>query len=197
MTNNDQFEKFNLVNNAVKTEEVFDYIGSKIFKEDAYRITYACPYHTDDLPSLNVDVGSGRFNCFACDNKGGGSYAAAKYYLEQQAGTKVGQLAVIDFLIQINPALEIYKPMFTIKQKAKYERGVNKAKNFRQRIKSNDMTHSLVNNVQNLTVEEKKVFIDAIMTGMDVDFIAQNIITSQSKEDKGGSQEFLDLLGED
>lgn len=192
-----EFEKYELVNKAVRTEEVFDYIGAKIDADDRLRRRYCCPYHTDDLPSLNVDLQTGRFNCFACDNKGGGSYAAAKYYLEDQAGTKVSAITVINFLMEINPAIAMYKPMFVVKSHREYEYGVNKRRAFERRPGKNNSGHILRNNLASLTEKEHANYIDAVMMGLSDEFIGTNLITRFKPASRELPSELIDLLGDD
>lgn len=193
----DQLEKFNQLNSMVSVEDVFDYIGAKLEKQDGFRNTYSCPYHADESPSLLVDNNSGKFNCFACECGGVGAYSAAKYYLKETNNVKPTVMMVVNFLAEINPTVEQYKYLFAVRTQREYEYGTNKKAEFRNRFKANPHASTLAVIRRNMNAQQMAIYIDAVMTNMPEEFILKALGVQEKKEVKEGSQEFLDLLGED
>ena len=194
---NDVFEKINQLNLVVGPEEVFDFIGADIAKDDGLRITYTCPYHTDDSPSLLVTPRDGKFNCFACACGGQGAYSCAKYYLAFTNNGKPTMMDVVNFLCQINPKVEQFKYLFEVRRVRAYESGVNKRKEFSRRLITDQNTTALAVQRRHLNAEQMAAYIDAVMTGLPEEFIIQAVGVKQSKHKDEGSAEFLALLGED
>lgn len=190
----DFLERINQLNFMVSVEEVFDYIGAELAKEDPYRITYSCPYHTDDSPSLLVDKDKGKYNCFACECGGIGAYSAAKYYLAHTNNTKPTAMMVVEFLCEINPQIEQYKYLFAAKSRRQYDYGQDKRKAFNNRIKFEPPSVRLTVLRKSFTKEQMAVYIDAVMTGMSDEFILDALGVRNKKEEQEGSKEFLSLL---
>lgn len=193
---NDTFEKFNQLNLMVSAEDVFDYIGASLEKDDGFRLTYSCPYHADDLPSLLVEKNSGKYNCFACECGGIGGYSCAKYYLQQTNNTKPTTMMVVNFLIEINPNVEQYKYLFSVKARPKYDYSQNKRRDFNNRVRIPDPATTLAVHKRGLDDKNVAIYIDAIMTDMPEEFVVHTLGVRDKKNQPEGSEEFLSLLGE-
>lgn len=194
----DKFEKFNQLNLMVSVEDVFDYIGAQVEKEDGFRITYSCPYHSDDLPSLLVDQQTEKFNCFACECGGHGAYSCAKYYLAFTNNVKPTVIQVVNFLETINPSVGAIKHLFAVRQHREYDTSINKRKDFRNRLVFDGHTAAINAQKKNFTIEQKKIYIDAVMTGMPDEFIMTALKIRQSaNRSSEGSKEFKSLIGEE
>lgn len=190
----DVFEKFNQLNLIVSPEDVFDYIGADLAKEDGFRSTYSCPYHADDSPSLLVDTRTGKFNCFACECGGNGGYACAKYYLQQTNNAKPTVMMVVNFLAEINPQVEQFKYLFAVRTTREYDYTQNKRNDFKNRIESKPHTAALAVKRKTMNGKQMAVYIDAIMTNMPEEFILQALGVKDDKNTTEGSEAFLTLL---
>ena len=192
----DILDRIAQLNIMVNVEDVFEYIGASLEKEDGFRSTYSCPYHTDDSPSLLVDKQSGKFNCFACECGGVGAYSCAKYYLTFTNNAKPTLMMVVDFLTEINPQVGQYKHLFNTVRKRTYEYGQNKRKEFNNRVKVTTPATLIAVNKKSFTSDQMATYIDAVMTGMPDEFIVQALGIHSKKEEKEGTKEFLSLLEE-
>lgn len=194
----DHFEKFNQLNAMVTVEEVFDFIGARVDKTDGYKTTYACPYHSDDLPSLIVDKQRGMFNCFACDCGGSGAYACAKYYLQFTNNVKPTALEVVSFLQDINPNVIHIRHLFTVRQVREYDHTVNKRKQFNNRLGITTKKQAIEARKKRFTDEQIKIYIDSIMTGMPEEFMFKTLNIEKGRSgDTSVSKELEALLGDD
>lgn len=192
----DEFEKYNLVNSIITPDEVFDAIGASLDKDAGTHFVYTCPYHTDDLPSLNINKSTGQFNCFACNNKGSGAYGAAKYYLFQTEGHKPSPLSVITFLSEINNRVEQFRYLFSVRVQREYDHTQDKRKSFTQRSKIENPMDVLLARHKNWTPEQSAIYIDGIMNNMPDELLLQLIDKKKHKEMYEESDEFLSLLGD-
>jgi len=190
----DFLERLNQLNLMVSVEEVFDYIGASLAKEDGYRNTYTCPYHTDDSPSLLVEKQTGKYNCFACECGGIGAYSCAKYYLTQTNNMKPTTMMIVEFLCEINPNVEQYKYLFAVRSRRQYDYGQNKRKEFSNRLVMDSHKTKLAVLKKSFNPQQMATYIDAIMTGMPDEFIIQALGIQDKKEEAIGSKEFLSLL---
>ncbi|MFF2798243.1 CHC2 zinc finger domain-containing protein [Lysinibacillus xylanilyticus] len=198
MSTQDHFEKFNQVNLIVSPEDIFDYMGAERAKEDGFKITYSCPYHADDSPSLIVDTRTGNFNCFACSCGGRGGYSCAKYYLEFQGSSKPTAMMVVNLMCEINPKVENYKYLFQVTARPDYNYEVNKRQDFKNRVKFTDHSATISVIKRSMTDEQVATYIDAVMTNMPEEFIIQALGVKERKNNNSleGSKEFLALLGD-
>lgn len=190
----DILDRIAQLNIMVNVEDVFDYIGASLEKEDGYRNTYSCPYHADDSPSLLVDKQSGKFNCFACECGGVGAYSCAKYYLTHTNNSKPTLMMVVDFLCEINPQIEQYKYLFNTVSKRTYDYTQNKRKEFQNRVRVTTPSTLIAVKKKSFTPDQMATYIDAVMTGMPDEFILQALGIQNKKEEAEGTKEFLSLL---
>lgn len=191
------FEKFDRLNSLISVEEVFDFINAVQHKSEGFVYTYECPYHEDASPSLMVDIGSGKFNCFACDCGGSGAYSAAKYYLTMTESTKPGVLKVVDFLSSINREVESIRHLFAVRQTRTYERGVDKKRDFLNRTRYKTPKDMLNAYKTRFNEQQKAMYIDAIMTNMPDEFIITIMGIQNDGKEKKGSEAFSSLLNDD
>jgi hypothetical protein len=192
----DEFEKYNLVNSVVSPDEVFDAIGATLDKDAGTHFVYTCPYHTDDLPSLNINKSTGDFNCFGCDNKGRGAYGAARHYLFKTDGHKPSPLSIITFLSEINPRVEQFRYLFSVRVQREYDHDQDKRKIFGQRSKIINPMDVLFARHKNWTPEQSAIYIDGIMHNMPDELLLQLIDKKKHKEMFEESNEFLSLLND-
>lgn len=193
---NQGFEKFNQLNLLVSPEDIFDYIGADLAKNDGFKLTYSCPYHADDSPSLLVDSRTGKFNCFACECGGSGAYSCAKYYLQHQNNSKPTVMMVVDFLCEINPGVEEFKYLFSVGARPKYDYAHDKRKSFNNRVKLPNPATLISAKKRTLDDHQIAIYIDSVMTGMPEEFVVNTLGLLDNKKQKAGSEEFLSLLGE-
>lgn len=196
MKSSDEFEKYDLINSVVSPEDVFDFIGAEIAKDGGHNFTYICPYHDDYLPSLNVDKTTGSFNCFGCDNKGRGAYKAAKHYILMTEDRNPSAIEVVDFLKQINPSIERYRHLFTVKQQKPYEKFENKKEKFRNRSKSASSSSILTARLGSLSLESKAKYIDAVMNNLPDDLILRIVDPTAHKKAEEDLTAFMNLVKE-
>lgn len=190
------FEKYNLINAVVTPDEVFDAIGATLDKDAGTHFVYTCPYHTDDLPSLNINKSTGQFNCFGCDNKGSGAYGAAKHYLFKTEGHKPSPLSVITFLSEINPKVEQYRYLFSVRVQREYDHTQDKRKSFSNRSKHTNPMDALIARHKEWTPEQSAIFIDGIMNNLPDELLLQLIDKKKHQELYEESDQFLSLLGD-
>lgn len=190
----ESFEKFNQLNLIVSPEDVFDFIGARLEKDDGTRLTYSCPYHTDDSPSLLVDKQTGKYNCFACECGGIGGYSCAKYYLTQTNSVKPTVLMTVNFMEEVDHRIGQFKYLFTVRQQREYEHGNNKRSNFLNRIKVPEPSTTLAVNRKYMNDEQVKMYIDSIMTNMPEEFMVSTLGIERTEYQEKGSDEFLTLL---
>jgi len=70
---------------------------------------YSCPFHSDGDPSFYYNLEMNRYNCFACNRKGG-VYSLVKEWLKFDKQTNaVGFKEVQIFLQKVNPEYEVVK----------------------------------------------------------------------------------------
>ena len=193
----DIYEKFDRVNAIVSPADVLDFMGAELAKEDGFKLTYTCPYHTDDTPSLLVDAQNGSFNCFACDFKGRGAYSAAKYYLQFQNNSKPSMMMVITFMEEVNPLVGQFRYLFEFRGNTEYDFEADKRADFKNRFKSTSFETTVNLAKKKFTPQEMKIYIDAIMNNMPVEFIMKALKLEGKKSIEKGSAEFLALLGEE
>lgn len=191
----DNFEKFNRLNEIVSPADVFDSMGAVLAKNDGLKLTYACPYHTDDSPSLLVDLNNGAYNCFACECGGVGGYSAAKYYLKFQNNSKPSTMMVVNFLEEINPRVAEFKYLFEVRREMEYDFTQDKRSEFKNRFRLPDYEIAINVAKKSFTPEQMRIYIDAIMNNLPSEFIFKALKLESKEEVQKGSEEFLSLLG--
>jgi len=118
---------------------------------------YSCPFHSDGDPSFYYNLEMNRYNCFACNRKGG-VYSLVKEWLKFERQTDaIGFKEVQIFLQKVNPEYEIVK-LVRSKRVSENNRDLTK-----RMIRSNTPKTSLAKRF----VDDKAVYIHLVMTGVE------------------------------
>lgn len=151
--------RIKLINDELfQISQVLEEIGlGKPDKRVGNNHAYSCPFHSDGNPSFYYNLEMNRYNCFACNRKGG-VYSLVKEWLKYERQTDdIGFKEIQIFLQKINPEYEIVK---LVRSKRISEDNRNLTKRM---IKNNTPRFPLSKRF----VEDKAVYIHLVMTGVE------------------------------
>ena len=150
--------RIELINKLFQISQILEEIGlGEPDKRVGSNYAYSCPFHSDSNPSFYYNSEINRFNCFACNRKGG-VYALVREWLKYEKQTeKIGFKEVQVFLQRIDPEYEIIK-FVRRKRISEDNRELTK-----KMIKNNTPKTSMTKRF----IEDKAIYIHLIMTGIE------------------------------
>jgi len=151
--------RINLINNELfQISQILEEIGlGKPDKKVGNNHAYSCPFHSDGDPSFYYNLEMNRYNCFACNRKGG-VYSLVKEWLKFERQTDaIGFKEVQVFLQKVNPEYEIVK-MIRSKRVSQDNRD-----HIKKMIKNNTPDSPLASRF----ISDKSIYIHLVMKGVE------------------------------
>jgi hypothetical protein len=151
--------RIKLINDGLfQISQILEEIGlGEPDKKVGNNYAYSCPFHSDGDPSFYYNIEMNRYNCFACNRKGG-VYSLVKEWLKFERQTNaIGFKEVQIFLQKVNPEYEIVK---MVRSKRVSEN--NRAQTTKM-IKNNTPASSLAKRY----IEDLAVYIHLVMQGVE------------------------------